>query len=496
MVKRAGGALLNAIAFDPNSPRTLNAQLASALRQAILDRALLPGERLPATRVLAADLSISRSTVVEAFEQLVSEGLIETMVGSGSFVSKLSGALPKADAQPQPELTRVAQPERLARLMDTAREQFASRIAHSPRAFTTAMPAYDAFPMAQWARLVSKHWHGDRATKLGYNDPLGHPPLREAIARHLRGARGVSCDASQVFVVAGAQQAFQLIASTLVDPGEAVWFENPGAIGARNCFVIHGARVVPVPVDGNGIRVNDGLVAAPDFRLVFTTPSHQQPLGAKMSQERRIALLSAAADAGAFVIEDDWDGEFCLSGRPHPALKAIDSGDRVIYVGTFSKSMFPALRLGYIVAPRSLVATFEVALRAYLPGVPTSLQAAVAAFIDEGHFAAHVRRMCRLYGERLEVMLSAGGAQLSRWLDIQPTTMGLHTIAWLRQGLNGEVVARAAAADNLTVSPISRFCMTPHSAEGLVLGFSGVSNARIEEGVGKLATVLRAVEAQ
>jgi GntR family transcriptional regulator/MocR family aminotransferase len=340
-MKRAAGALLHHILIEPRAERSMGSQLAHCVRNLILAGDLSPGERLPATRTLAEELSIARSTVVEAFEQLLSEGLIETRTGSGTFVSRtLETELPAPRSPLSPP--RVAQPERLARLMDAATGQFMRRLGHEPRAFTTALPAFDAFPMAQWSRLIAKHWRGGRAFILGYNDPHGHRPLRQAIARHLRSNRGVDCDWPQVFVFAGAQQAFQQIAGILVDPGDRIWFEDPGAIRARNCFVVHGAQVVPVPIDSNGLRVDIGLERAHDFRLVFVTPAHQQPLGVKMSYDRRLSLLQAAASAGAWIVEDDWDGDFFFGKRPQPALKSIDAADRVIYVGTFSKSLFPS----------------------------------------------------------------------------------------------------------------------------------------------------------
>lgn len=494
MVKHAAGALLTMIRIDPTSGRTKSAQLATGLRQAILEGPLRSGERLPATRILAEELSVARSTVVEAFEQLASEGLVETKTGSGTFVSHLRESSPNVNAALTTAPPRLAQPERLARLMETASVQFASRISHAPRAFATATPAFDAFPMAQWSRLVTRQWQRARPATLGYGDPLGYQALRAAISRHLRGNRGLNCNPSQIFIVAGAQQAFQLISSMLVDPGEAVWFEDPGAIGARNCFIVQGARVVPVPVDSEGLCVSVGQARSPEFQLAFVTPSHQQPLGVRMSHERRVALLQAAAGVGAFIIEDDWDGDFSLSGRATPALKAIDTGERVIYVGSFSKSMFPALRIGYLVAPPALVPTFEVALRAYSPGVPTILQAAVADFIDDGLFAAHIRRMRKLYAERQEVLLSEAENHLAHWMVLKPTTIGLHTVAYLKRDLIGAEVAAAAEAEGLTVAPISRFCVEPHGAEGLVLGFSGVTGPRISEGVVRLATALRQLD--
>jgi GntR family transcriptional regulator/MocR family aminotransferase len=491
MVKRPGGVLLQDIAINPSAERTISSQLTSALRKLILDGALKPGDRLPASRTLAGELSIARSTVVEAFEQLVSEGLIDSRIGAGSFVSGIALAKspprqPRRAAEPKP-----AQPERLARLMDAATRQFARRIHHQPRPFATAMPAFDAFPVAQWSRIIAKHWRCDRAAVLGYDEPQGHGPLRQAVAQHLRANRGIACDWTQVFIFAGAQQAFQLIASMLIDPGDKVWFENPGAIGARNCFVIHGAQVVPVPVDGGGMRVDIGLERAPDFRLAFVTPLHQQPLGTRMSYERRMALLQATKAAGAWIVEDDWDGDFCFRGRTHPALKSIDSSDRVIYVGTFSKSLFPALRLGYLVAPLSLVQIFDIALGAFSSGVPTCLQAAVAEFMEEGHFASHIRRMRRLYAERHDALIEAAQTHLTPWLEIQPTNTGLHTVAYLKRGLNGADVAGACEARHITVAPISSFCIEPPREEGLVLGFSGTPPSKIRAAVVVLADVLK-----
>lgn len=485
MVRRAGGALLSALALDPGARLSLAAQVAAGIRQAIITGALRPGERLPATRVLARDLRLARSTVVEAYEQLVSEELIVSHVGSGSFVSDLPQMVTRPP-RPDPPLARSARTERLMRFAD---QQLTRRVDHLPQPFTTAMPALDAFPMALWQRLVNRSGPADRATLMGYGDPAGWPPLRAAIARHLRGNRGIDCDPGQVFVVAGAQQAFQILALTLLDPGDAVWFEEPGAIGARNCFVLQGARVVPVPVDVDGLSVVEGLRRAPDFRLAFVTPAHQQPLGCRMSHERRLALLDAAAQAGAHVIEDDWDGDLHLAGRPLPAMKAIDAAERVIHVGSFSKTMFPALRLGFMVVPRALQSDIAAVLRAHASGAPTGLQAAMAGFIDQGHYAAHIRRMRRLYAERQEALLAAG-PRLYPWLTLERSATGLHLLGWLAQGLRAEDVAEAARAAGLTVLPLSRFCLEPYQREGMLLGFSGTPVAQTMRGCERLAEIL------
>jgi len=487
MVKRAEGALLQSIRIDRAAPQTLSLQITAGLRDLILSGALKPGERLPATRTLASEFGVARTTIVETFERLVAEGIVVTRVGAGTYVSEaLNADRPALAVTPSVPSVSIA---RLARGMAAASGRFGARLEHEPRPFTTAMPAFDAFPMAQWARLSSKNWRMARHAVLGYPDPQGYEPLRQAIANHLRVNRGIQCEWRQIFIVAGAQQAFQLIAATLVDAGDKVWFENPGAIGARNSFVLYGADIVPVPVDDGGLDVRRGLDLAPDFKLVFATPSHQQPLGSKMSLERRFMLLDAAEQASGWIIEDDWDGEFCFAGPPLPTLKGIDASGRVIYVGTFSKSLFPALRLGFLLAPPALTEYFRMSLEAYSPGVPTALQATVADFINEGHFATHIRRMRKLYAERCQALFDAAQQRLAAWMDLVPTNTGMHTIAYLKPGFDADLISAAAAKRGVTVTPISRFYLGPAPHQALVLGFSGFTPAKIQQAAHALEEV-------
>lgn len=490
MVKKAGGALLLSLRLDPASPKPLSVQLASALREMILSGGLRAGDRLPATRTVAADLGVSRTTVIEAFARMAEEGLVDSRTGAGTFVSQaLLDHRPivpsRAGGSAAP-----ARPPRLSRAMAERTATFRERLPHQPRAFTTAMPAFDAFPMALWSRHVAKHWRAHRNVVMGYGEARGYMPLRRAIAAHLRANRAIACEAEEVLIVNGAQHGFQLIAAILLDPGDAAWFENPGAIGARNCFAAAGARLVPVPVDEAGLDVEEGLRRAPDFRLAFVTPSHQQPLGSTMSLQRRLAMLAAAERADAWVVEDDYDGEFCYGGRPPPTLKSIDRAGRVIYVGTFSKTLFPALRLGYMVVPPGLVDAFARIMNAFSPGVASNPQAVVADFMDEGHFAAHIRRMRRLYAERYETLREAGRRKLAGLLDMRPTDTGLHTVGLLRGRLSDAQATERAWAHDITVVPLSRFCLEPIEPNGLVLGFSGVRPREIEAGVDVLASVL------
>ena len=460
MVKRAGGALLLSIAIDHDSPRPISTQLYVALRDLMLSGAIAGGVRLPASRTLARDLGVSRTTVIDAFERLIAEGLVDSRVGSGTFVSDVLRS--ERPRQPPAEGNTASDRQKpiLSKAMGWAVDRFSDRprLPHAPRAFITALPAFDAFPMAQWARLAAKHWRGSREDVMGYGAPCGHAPLREAIAAHLRANRGIACETEQIFIVGGAQQAFHLVGTVLLNPGDAVWFENPGAIGARNSLLACGAALVPVPVDGD--------------------------------LERRLALLRSAQEAGAWIIEDDYDGEFFFGRRPLPTLKSVDRTGLVIYVGTFSKSLFPALRLGFMLVPPSLVEPFEKVSAAFVQGVPTSVQAVVAEFIEEGYFASHIRRMRRIYEERHEALCEAATRELGGLLDVVRTDSGLHTIGRLPAHLSEIAVARAAASRGIAVSPIARFSIEPTAVNGLVLGFAGIKPPEIRSGVAVLSEVL------
>lgn len=482
MVRWARGALLESVAIDRSVPRRLGLQICNGLRDLIVSGALKPGDRLPATRTLAKEFGVSRATIVESFDRLISEGILETRVGAGTYVAQTLPAdpLPRTETHIDPPPAQIRPKE-----LDSAgtATRFGERLVHEPRAFTTAMPALDVFPMAQWARLSAKHWRGRRDDILGYPDAIGYRPLRQAVAAHLRINRGILCDWRDVIITAGAQQAFHLIGTTLAAPGDRVWFEEPGAIGARNSLILAGLDPVPVPVDAHGIDVEAGLAAAPEFRLAFVTPAHQQPLGMKMSLERRLALLRAAGAAGAFVIEDDWDSEFAFSGRPVPPLRSLDTSGRVVYVGSFSKSLFPALRIGFLLAPGELAEHFRLSLDAAAPGVPTALQAILADFLDEGHFTTHVRRMRKLYADRHQILQTAAQQHLAPWLDLMPTDIGMHTVGWLKAPLDADRLTQHAARRGVTLAPVSRFALRPYPRQGVVLGFSGFTESQLIAGV-------------
>ncbi|MEX0749989.1 MAG: PLP-dependent aminotransferase family protein, partial [Dehalococcoidia bacterium] len=349
------------VRLDPGSPEPMYRQLYDAVRKAVLDRTLAPGTRLPATRELARDLGVARNTVMLAFDQLIAEGYVEGRVGAGTYVT---------DALPD-ELLSARTPSRSPRrpaagraLSERGRMLSRTRVTLNPpdqperRAFRMGMPDFAAFPFREWARITSRLWRDPPHELLFYGDPAGYAPLRAQIAAYVGAARAVQCDVSQVMVVAGSQHALELAARLLVDPGDAVWIEDPGYLGARAALQSSGARLVPVPVDDEGIDVEAGMRRCADARVAYVTPSHQFPLSVTMSLGRRLALLDWAARANAWILEDDFDSEYRYAGRPLASLQGLDGYARVIYIGTFSKVMFPSLRIGYMVVPPDLVDAF------------------------------------------------------------------------------------------------------------------------------------------
>ncbi|WP_377294931.1 PLP-dependent aminotransferase family protein [Rhizobium sp. SG2393] len=492
MVKYAGGALLPTLSVDRASRTPISAQLCAALRDMILSGRLKPGERLPSSRTLAKEHAVSRTTAISVYEQLAAEGLIRSSIGAGAYVTDtLRDGRPAAVPSP-PSGEEIRSPPRLAQLSTEASEHFFPRLAHpeNPRPFITGIPAFDEFPMALWASMVARYWRQPRNLLLGYPPPEGLMELRRAVAMHLRANRGIVCEPEQIFIFNGAQDAFNRIGNTLLDPGDTVWIENPGAIGARNSLISSGARLVPLSIDSDGINVAEGLEIAPDFRLAFVTPAHQHPLGVTMSLQRRFELLRAAERAGAWIIEDDYVGEFHYAGHPPPTLKSVDTSGRVIYVGSFSKTLFAALRLGYVVAPPGLVDVFYRIAGATLQGSPASLQSVVASFIEHGHFASHIRRMRRVYADRQQALLAAAERHMQGLMEVAPTDTGFHTIGRLAEGLDESAVAKKAAERNILVSPISRFAITPVVQRGLVLGFSSAPPRMIASAAETLGGVL------
>lgn len=478
-MKRARGYTLAALTLDPASPTPLNRQLYDAIRGAILTKQLHAGSRLPSTRSLAADLQVSRNTVLLAFEQLLGEGYLETRTGSGTFVANTvpdellrSGARQGAPAAP------AQQPiGRRARSLPAP----ITTTSDKRRAFEPALPALDLFPIQLWTRLIAKQWSRNGPAlldSLAYGDAAGHTRLRSAIAQYVGAARGVACDAEQVIITNGLQHGLEMICRVLLEPGERVWFEEPGYPAARAAFAAAGAQVVLVPVDAEGLDVAAGVAKYATPRLMYLTPSHQFPLGVTMSLPRRMQLLDAARRGDAWILEDDYDGDYRHRTSPAPAIHGLDTDGRVIYVGTFSKSLFPALRLGYIIVPPSVVETFLRARALAGRTLPAVDQLVVADFIELGHFERHIRRMRAAYRERQEALVASAAKYLNGLAVVAPTEAGMHSLAWLEQ-IDDGAASREAAEENLEAAPLSAFCGEVKLPDALVLGYGAVTPRQI-----------------
>jgi GntR family transcriptional regulator/MocR family aminotransferase len=478
--------------LDPLSHAALYRQLYDRLRQAILEGTLVAGSKMPSTRALALELGIARNTVLGAYQQLRAEGYLAGRLGSGTYVSRavpeelLHAASHIVRARnasgPRPVLSR-----RALALADLP--GLTDRRPDDACAFRHGLPAVDAFPFDLWARLTARRWRSRPSRLLGYDDPAGYRPLREAIAGYLGTARGVRCKPDQVIVVAGSQQGIDLVARVLLDPDDSAWIEDPGYVGARGALKGAGIRLAPVPVDNEGIDVKAGAARAGRARLVYVTPAHQYPLGVTMSIGRRLALLDWAHEAEAWILEDDYDSEYRYVGRPLAALQSIDSHGRVIYMGTFSKVLFPSLRLGYLVVPPALVDAFVCAKAATDRHSATIVQAVVADFIAEGHFTRHIRRMRLLYAERQEVLVRAAAQAWSGFIDLAPADSGMHLIGWLAPGVDDQGLARQAAAQGIVITPLSRLALKRPKRGGMLIGYAAIRPTEIREAVRRLPRV-------
>lgn len=495
--RRVADALPLHLTLDRESGEAMHRQLYTALRNAVLDGAFTSGARLPSTRALAEDLGVSRTTVLQAFDRLVSEGYATSGSTGGTRVAHLLPRLAHRAAPSAAQATeRSNEPPRLSRVARAYVDEFRTlRPGLRPGPFALGIPAIDEFPTDVWARLVARRWRTSAAHMLGYTDVRGYPPLREAIAQYVRTARGVRCTADQILVVNGAQHGIDLMARLLLDPGDAVWVEEPGYRPVRAALRATGAHLIRVPVDAQGIDVQEGERLAPHARLVFVTPSFQAPLGVALSLERRLALLDWAVRADAWVLEDDYNGEFRYDTEPIPSLQGLDRDGRVIYVGTFSKTLAPGLRIGFLVVPEALVgSTFLGRLGSdFHSPVPT--QIVLTDFIAEGHFARHVRRMRALYQQRQATLVALAPRLTGGMLDVQPTAAGMRVLGLLPPGVDAGAVADAAAARSVRVKPWPRSAhgLMPPDRDGILLGYAAYDRETTEIALGTLGDVIRQI---
>ncbi|MGE0598547.1 MAG: PLP-dependent aminotransferase family protein [Dehalococcoidia bacterium] len=480
----------------PNDPaRPAYQRLAEAIRESILGGRFRPGERLPPTRVLANDLQLARNTILEAYEQLIAEGYLAARHGSGTYVAP---DLPDRAFRAESITSRIAKNGDGAppRLSDFAERLIAGEVPtaideelqqQASFEFRYGTPSFEEFPIDAWRTLTKRVLDYPPKELLGYGPTEGLPQLREALARYLQRSRGVRCDASQVLVVNGSQQALDVAARVLVNPGDTVAIEEPGYRGARAVFQAIGGRVVPVPCDGEGIIVD---WIPDDARAIYVTPSHQFPTGSVMSAARRLELLAKANRTGAVIIEDDYDSEFRYEGRPLAALQGLDEGGRVIYTGTLSKVLLPALRLGYMVAPPSLQPAITGAKWLTDRHVALLYQAVLALFIDEGHFERHLRRMRKVYESRRTTMLAAFAEHFGDRATITGTESGMHVLVNIQGVTDADDFMQTARAKGVGIYSARPYYLgEPPPGASFLMGYSSVSEDGIRRGIAILAGI-------
>lgn len=481
---------LESLSLDRTAAEPLYRQLEDQIRSSITGGRLLPGEGLPSTRQLAKDLGVARNTTKNAYNQLVLEGYLVSAKGSGTRVAE---DLPEDLLQTPrrgPALVRTLSPvplSRIAKWSPALSSWIQGNVSVPVRPFRPHTPASDAFPRDLWAQLTARRTRRMSRDLLERGDPRGYRPLREAIAGYLGTARGVACEPDQVVITAGAQQAIELVCKLLIEPGDRVCMEDPGYTPAALLFELAGAEVVPTPVDDEGLDVARLDRVEPAPKLVYVTPSSQFPLGMSMSLPRRLALIEWAERRDAVILEDDYNGEYRYAGRPLPALRGLAPDGRVLYTGSFSKLLFPALRIGYLVVPQEVVDPFAAMRWLIDRHSPPLEQAVLADFIEEGHFARHVRRMRTLYAERQGALVEAAAEALDGLLDVPVADSGMHLIGWLGKDVTEESLLQAAASAGIDLTPTSRFSVRELERPSVILGYAPFPTRQIRQAVQALA---------
>ncbi|MFL5252019.1 MAG: PLP-dependent aminotransferase family protein [Rhodopila sp.] len=459
--------------LDPAGSEPIFVQIAARVRSAIAAGHIAPGTRLPSTRVLAARLAVARGTVDAAYALLAGEGAVLTRGSVGTIVSGLAGTRIEAASHTPFMFGAAPSSERAA-----------------PLPFRIGLPALDAFPRKLWSNLTVHAARAMQPADLAEPDAAGVLELRQAVASYLGVARGIRCTAEQVLITAGYQGALALVRHILLRHGDPVWIEDPGYHLTRQALETAGARVVPVRVDQDGMRVAAGVAAAPRARLAVVTPAHQCLTGVALSLPRRLELLAWAAEAGSWILEDDYDSEFRYTGRPLPALKSLDRGERVLYAGSFSKTLFPALRLGYLVVPAELAAAFLRASRLATLAQPVLEQTVVAAFMRKGHFVRHIRKMRLLYANRRRALASALRVVFGERIMLDLAAGGMHLLVRFPGVADDTELARRSAAAGLAPSALSSLAMAHDCGHGLLLGFTNIAAEDAEATAARLASAI------
>ena len=478
------------ITVDRKSAAPLHKQIYDGYRSAILRGDLRPGQRVSSSRTFATDLHVSRFPVLSAYAQLLAEGYFESRVGAGTYVPE---SLPEQLMSVERRVVQDRAPRGLrpvARKAMTYPAFHASAALHGWGAFGVHQPAFDQFPFQEWGRLVARHSQSPQAGALHHVDPRGAERFREQIAAYLRTARAVQCDASQIMVVSGSQQALDVTARVVLDPGSSVWVEEPGYALGRSVLAASGCRLCPVAVDGEGLDVAAGIRRHPRARAALVTPSHQYPLGSTMSASRRLQLLNWAQSSGAWIIEDDYDSEYRYESQPVASLQGLDANARVIYIGTFSKVLFPSLRIGYLVIPPDLVDRFAAVRFAMDIFPPYLYQEVLTDFMRTGQFGRHIRRMRQLYGQRRAVLVTSLRAEFGDELEIHGAEAGMHLAVMLPPGMNDREIVARAMRQRLWLWPLSPSYSGEKVRQGFILGFGSTPAEQIPRAVERLRAVV------
>lgn len=481
------GFITIALAAESDTP--IYRQIFGRVREAILSGQLTGGARLPSTRALSNQLRVSRNSVVAAYEQLISDGYIESRVGGGSWVADIpTHLLRNRPASPRARAGDPVSPDRGSRLSQRAAQivtapierQWLQRHRNQPLAFRVGLPAVDLFPFDVWSRVIAKIARTESRSLAVQFDSAGLPRLRQAIASYLALSRGVVCSPDQVLVVSGAQAGLDLTLRLLLDVGDTALIEDPCYLGIRGALIGVGADIRAVPVDDQGFDIARAERLAPEARVALVAPSHQFPMAVTMSLERRVMLLDWARRRSAWIIEDDYDSEFRYVGRPLSPLQSLDPDGRVIYVGTFSKVLYPSLRLGYVVVPDRLLDAFWALQRFSNATPPIFDQAAVASFIEEGHFARHIKRMRQAHFDRGVALVETARTVFSDAVSVRPPQAGLHTLLELPAGKPDDIVADIAATKGIDVRPLSMYAIDAKPRASLALGFACLPERKME----------------
>lgn len=478
-----------------NASMPLYRQIENQFRDAILAGIIKPGLKLPASRVLAKELEISRPTIVQVYEYLILEGFFEARHGSGTFVSRiLPDYIPKKITPPSSkeellsgELKKSKPLSKTGMVFQKINTPFNSNLL---TAFQPNVPAFDHFPYSRWRRIQKNLMEKNKSELLGYSESAGYLPLRRAIADYLAVHRGDQCDPEQILIVPGSHFAFHLTTLLLTNPGDKVWLEDPGPDNFRAMLKAQGCMIANIDTGPSGMDIDGAIKHHGDARLAFTMPSRHHPLGTTLGLSRRLRLLEWAENNNSWIVEDDYDSEFRYSGRPLASMRSIDAQQSVVYVGTFSKSLFPALRLAYMVLPEPLIGTFRNAMGAISRSVSTLDQATLARFIQDGHFSAYVRQMHDLYSARRDIFCQTAKETLSGLLDVDVPQSGINTIGWLPTGLNDKEVSNAGRAVGINSFPLSMFRDRPSNRQGLVMGFAAIDEAETRQKLKLLASVI------